>query len=99
MVTWKRGEQPSSEEKNKEDQEVRLVEQNHDPFEILIFLLPDFYHCISPDSASRVITVKVKHQIVRWVIRPNRSITVDSDFISTITLFFSFSSKMKNRRY
>ena len=42
MVTKKGSGQPSPEEKFQEDQEIRLIEKNHDPLVILIFLFPNF---------------------------------------------------------
>ena len=42
MVTKKGSGQPSPEEKFQEAEKVRLIEKNHDPFVILIFLFPNF---------------------------------------------------------
>ena len=49
MVTKKGSGQPSPEEKFQEDQEIRLIEKNHDPLVILIFLFPNFDDGIGPE--------------------------------------------------
>ena len=46
MVTKKGSGQPSPEEKFQEAEKVRLIEKNHDPFVILIFLFSNFNHGI-----------------------------------------------------
>jgi len=49
MVTKKGSGQPSPEEKFQEVEKIRLIKKNYDPFVILIFLFPHFYHGIGPE--------------------------------------------------
>jgi len=53
MVTKKGSGQPSPEEKFQEAEKVRLVEKNHDPLVILIFLFPNFNHSIGSELTKQ----------------------------------------------